>query len=97
MLGQEARTLGCAWAVVGGIEDPIHLLCSIPATLEIATLVHQVKGASARCATKHGQTLKWQVGYGAFSVSPDAVDVVEAYVRNQAEHHHGNAALPGWE
>ena len=25
MLGEEARRLGCAWAVVGGVEDHVHM------------------------------------------------------------------------
>jgi hypothetical protein len=29
----------------------------------------------------------WQDGYSAFSVNPSAVDVVKAYIENQAAHH----------
>ncbi len=38
MLGEEARRLGCAWAVVGGVEDHVHMLCAIPTTLAVAAL-----------------------------------------------------------
>ncbi len=37
--------------------------------------------------TEHGVDFKWQEGYGAFSVSPSQVEVVEKYIRHQAEHH----------
>jgi hypothetical protein len=29
----------------------------------------------------------WQDGYGAFSVSPNQVDAVSAYIQNQKSHH----------
>ena len=34
-----------------------------------------------------GQAFCWQEGYGTFSVSPSQVEVVERYIRSQAEHH----------
>jgi putative transposase len=97
MLGNESRRVGCTWAVVGGIETHVHVLCALPATLAVADLVKQIKGASARCAVERGHSLKWQAGYGAFSVSPDTVPTVEAYVRNQAEHHARNTDHDAWE
>ncbi len=30
---------------------------------------------------------EWQKGYGAFSVSPTAVDAVRSYIERQKEHH----------
>ena len=30
---------------------------------------------------------QWQVGYGAFSVSPNSIDGVKKYIANQAAHH----------
>ena len=32
----------------------------------------------------------WQDGYGAFSVSPGAVDIVSKYIENQEQHHNRN-------
>lgn len=97
MLGEEARRLGCAWSVAGGVEDHVHLLCAVPTTIAVAHLAQQVKGASARCAAERGVGLKWQAGYGAFSVSPDHVATVEAYVRAQAMHHATGRELAAWE
>ena len=97
MLGEEARSLGCPWAVVGGVADHVHVLCALPTTLAVAPLVQQMKGASARCASARGQPLKWQAGYGVFSVSPEAVPAVEAYVRSQPSHHEAATLTHDWE
>ena len=97
MLGEEARRLRCAWAVVGGVEDHVHMLCAIPTTLAVAALAQQIKGASARCAGARGAVVRWQRGYGVFSVSPDGVPALEAYVREQAVHHRLGGVIAGWE
>ncbi len=34
-----------------------------------------------------GKKFEWQKGYGAFTVSPNALEKVRSYVLNQAEHH----------
>jgi REP element-mobilizing transposase RayT len=88
MLANTARERGCPWAVVGGIEDHVHVLCALPTTLAVAQLVRDLKGVSARAANqRRPESFRWQGGYGAFSVSPDAVADVRAYVVQQAEHH----------
>lgn len=98
MLGEEARRSGCTWAVVGGVADHVHVLCAMPATLSVTALVQQIKGASSRVANERsGSGFRWQGGYGAFSVSPDDVPMVEAYIRNQAAHHATASTLPHWE
>ena len=97
MLGEEARRLGCAWAVVGGVEDHVHMLCAIPTTLAVAALAQQIEGASARCAGARGTVVRWQRGYGASSVSPDDVPALKAYVRKQAVHDRLGGGIAGWE
>ncbi len=36
---------------------------------------------------EQGVRFQWQEGYGAFSVSPSLLAIVQAYIRNQEEHH----------
>ena len=97
MLGEEARRLGCAWTVVGGVEDHVHVSCAIPATLAVAALAQQIKGANARFAGARGTVVRWQRGYGASSVSPDDVPALKAYVRKQAVHDRLGGGIAGWE
>ncbi len=88
VLAEQARGLGCPWAVVGGTSDHVHLLCAMPTSLTVAALVQQLKGWTTRAANQiTADPLKWQGGYGVFSVSSSDVPRIEAYVRNQARHH----------
>ena len=52
--------------------------------------VEELKSHSSKWIKTKGVELKnfyWQDGYGAFSVYPDAVEIVKAYIENQKEHH----------
>jgi putative transposase len=98
VLAEQARALGCAWAVVGGVDDTVHVLCSLPTTLTVAALVQQLKGWTARAANARAPgSLRWQGGYGTFSVSPRDIPEVEHYVRNQPAHHSAGTVDPVFE
>jgi REP element-mobilizing transposase RayT len=97
-LADEARALGCPWTVVGGVEDHVHLLCAMPATVAVADLMRHLKGWTARAVNmRRPDSLRWQGGYGAFSVSPADLAHVEAYVRNQPDHHRTADLRDAWE
>ena len=52
--------------------------------------LEELKSHSSKWIKTKGEELKnfyWQDGYGAFSVNPDEVDIVKAYIENQKEHH----------
>ncbi len=72
---------------VGGMDDHVHSLVQIPATLALARAVLTIKSNSSRWTHERGQKVEWQEGYGAFSVSASNLSVVERYIRNQAAHH----------
>jgi REP element-mobilizing transposase RayT len=85
---------------IGGVDDHVHLLVRLPATLAVAKLAQQVKGASAHLVTHMvapDQFFKWQGAYGAFSVSPHDLDTVCAYIRHQHEHHAAGSLVAEWE
>jgi REP element-mobilizing transposase RayT len=75
---------------VGGVEDHVHIACTLPRTLTIAKLVQELKTASStwiknaddRCAD-----FAWQLGYGAFSIGASQLDDLIGYVERQREHH----------
>jgi putative transposase len=74
----------------GGVEDHVHLLISLPATLAISKAVQLLKGNSSKWIHDEfpdRQDFEWQVGYGAFSIGISGVDDTIAYIDNQAEHH----------
>jgi putative transposase len=72
---------------IGGTENHIHLLLGPPPTITVAEAVQKLKANSSRWLGEHGIDFQWQEGYGAFSVSPSSVEVVQKYIRNQKEHH----------
>ncbi len=92
--------LGAETLALGGMEDHVHLLVQLPATLAVADLVKQVKGASAHLATHEvapDHFFKWQGGYAAFSVGQRQLPAIHSYITHQKEHHSANTLIPGWE
>ena len=89
-LGGIARAHKMKMLAVDGVEDHVHALLSIPATLSIAKAVQFLKSNSSKWIheTFPDQRLfGWQEGYGAFSIGVSGVDETIAYIRNQKEHH----------
>jgi putative transposase len=74
----------------GGSEDHVHILCRLSKTLDVATLIRELKRDSSKWIKDENPRLAdfyWQQGYGAFSVSPSHVDALVKYIANQEEHH----------
>ena len=89
-LGGIARENGMKALSIGGMEDHVHLLLSLPATMPIAKAMQLVKGGSSKWVhdTFRDQRLfGWQTKYGAFSVSVSQLDRIVNYIEHQAEHH----------
>jgi len=87
-LGGIARENGFKALIVGGTENHVHILLSLPATMPLAKAVQLIKGASSRWMNeKHARDFAWQEGYGAFTVGITQKDDTIAYIRSQAEHH----------
>ena len=89
-LGGIARENKMKALSIGGVEDHIHILLSLPSTLSISKAVQLLKGGSSKWIhdtfPEHG-LFSWQEGYGAFSLGLADVDRTIAYIENQAEHH----------
>ncbi len=101
VIGAKCAELGASVLAIGGITDHIHLLVQLSATLSVAALVKEVKGASGHLLAKQamaGDTFfKWQGAYGAFSVSPHELDMISSYIKRQEEHHAQQDTMPEWE
>ncbi len=62
----------CEVLASGGMEDHVHLLVAIAATISMADLMKHVKGGSSRYMSENltpGDWFQWQGHYGAFSLS----------------------------
>jgi REP element-mobilizing transposase RayT len=96
---EEAARLKAEIIEIGGIEDHVHVLLKLPATVSIATMVKQVKGSSSHLANHEvlPYGVKWQGGCSASSVSRRAVPRVRDYVLRQEEHHRDGNTFPDAE
>ena len=84
------RGIGGVPVAVGGIEDHVHILSSLPKTMSLSDFVKNVKTESSKWLKtmgEHYQKFAWQDGYGAFSVSSSVLAKTQEYIMNQAAHH----------
>jgi putative transposase len=75
---------------IGGTANHIHILCTLPKTMALSDLMEGVKKSSSKwikAKAVHYRSFYWQDGYGGFSVSKSAVDIVSDYISNQKKHH----------
>jgi putative transposase len=88
-MGGIAKDIDVKALAVGGTDDHVHLLLSLPTTLSIAEAMRQIKAGSSRWIHETcGMTgFAWQEGYGAFSVGQNQVEATLAYIAGQKEHH----------
>lgn len=96
----KCHDLNCELIAIGGMPDHLHILVRFPSTVTIADLLKEVKGASSHLMThevRPGEFFKWQGSYGAFSVSPEALTAVSAYISGQKEHHRDDILTTDWE
>jgi len=92
-LGGIARENNFGTECIGGMENHVHVLLALPATMAVSKAVQLLKGGSSAWikdafADIPGiRQFAWQDGYGAFTVSKSHIPEVERYIKNQREHH----------
>ncbi|RUR73087.1 IS200/IS605 family transposase [Chlorogloeopsis fritschii PCC 9212] len=86
---------------IGGMEDHVHLVVSIPPRISIAGFVKNIKGSSSHYINHtlfpNYHKFAWQEGYGVFSLGSKQLDQAIAYVHNQKTHHLQQTAIPSLE
>jgi REP-associated tyrosine transposase len=88
-LGGIARKNGFKLLAVGGTDNHVHLLLSLPAKVPLAKAIQLLKGGSSKWISDSGMNgFAWQEGYGAFSVGISQQRATIAFINAQAEHHH---------
>jgi len=88
-MGGIARDHGMTALAIGGAEDHVHLLLSLPSSVPIATAMREIKSVSTHwmhevCGI---EGFAWQEGHGAFSIGQAQVSATLAYIARQNEHH----------
>lgn len=85
-IGDIILDLGGKPIEIGGVEDHVHILAKLPATLSIADVLRVIKANSSKGAGERPDLVKmfaWQTGYAAFTVSKSQSEAVRKYIRNQ--------------
>jgi REP element-mobilizing transposase RayT len=88
-IGGTIRGLGGQSLRVGGTDNHVHILVALRPSHRLSDVMREVKHESSRWIHEiigHA-SFAWQKGYGAFTVSPLAVEKVREYIANQGEHH----------
>ena len=89
-IGGIARENKIKALAIGGTNDHLHALLSLPATMSFAKAVQLIKGGSSKWihdTFARFKKFEWQEGYGAFSVSASQVSRTIRYINDQKEHH----------
>lgn len=89
-VGGVARQNGMVALEVGGVEDHVHILLSVSATLPVAKAMQLIKSGSSKWIHDTFPSLREfarQQGYGAFSVGIAQVDRTRNYIQGQSAHH----------
>ena len=95
----EFEALGSIAIAIGGTQDHVHCLVTLPVTRSIAEVVKQVKGSTSHLVTHEigDAQFKWQGSYSAFTIGANLLEQVRHYVLNQKSHHLGGSVWADWE
>ena len=88
-MGGIARERDMKALAIGGTDDHVHMLVSLPSSLPIAKAMREIKSESSHWMheTCGVNGFEWQAGYGAFSIGWAQVETTLAYIARQKEHH----------
>jgi putative transposase len=89
-MGGIARQNNMKAIEIGGVQDHVHLLLSLPSTFSISKALQLIKGGSSKRVhdtfPEH-RLFNGQIKYGAFGVSVSLLDKTIAYIKTQEQHH----------
>lgn len=99
-VASKAKALGAIVHAVGGMEDHVHLVASVPPNIALSEFTRQVKGNSSHFANHELElpgTFKWQPEFGVMSFDSRQLNKVVQYVKRQKEHHSSQTTVPALE
>ncbi|MCS6846687.1 MAG: IS200/IS605 family transposase [Anaerolineae bacterium] len=94
----KAEEVGALVHAVGGVEDHVHLVASVPPAVSLSEFINRVKGSSSHFVNHAlDMPFAWQAEYGVLSFGGKQLSFVVQYVKRQREHHRDGTTLPGLE
>jgi REP element-mobilizing transposase RayT len=85
-----AENKGFTAVSVGGVEDHLHALLSLPPKIPVSNAIKLVKGNSSRWINQSFDlegAFAWQSGYAAFSIGTSQLRRTKNYINKQEKHH----------
>jgi putative transposase len=89
-MGGIARQNNIIALAIGGTEDHVHMLFSLPGSISPSKAIQLIKSGSSKWVHENfpdKSGFSWQTGYAAFSVSNSNIERIIKYIQNQEEHH----------
>ena len=90
---ETARRTSIQLMEMEAVADHVHLLVTVSGAQTLSSVMHQLKGSTARAIFLKFPELKldlahnslWQKGYGWRKVAPSEVSAVRSYIRTQRD------------
>jgi len=82
-----ARNRGFEMLAIGGTNDHVHVLLSVPASMQLVNIMRDLKANSSRFMKDKVRLFAWQDGYAGISASPSQIETLKKYIARQEEHH----------
>jgi REP element-mobilizing transposase RayT len=97
IIAAKATELDAFVHAVGGTDEHIHLVVSVPPKIALSTFIGQVKGNSSHFVNHELEVdihFTWQTEYGVVSFGGKMLDTVVRYARNQRKQHADRTTIP---
>jgi REP element-mobilizing transposase RayT len=89
---KEAPSRGIQLMGINGADNHVHCLFRVMPVQQVAGLIGQLKEMASFWLNENKllkESVEWEEGYAAYSVSPNAVDKAADYISRQEQYHTG--------
>lgn len=97
----KATNLQCITHAIGGVDDHIHLVVSIPPKIAVADVIRRIKGSSSHYVNHnfpgYPHQFAWQRSYGSLSFGESQLPKAAQYALNQKRHHQAGTIIAALE
>jgi len=89
-LSAVVKSKGMVLVALGGTENHVHFLVSLPIKLSVESAIIPIKQSSTTWLRQNFETLRsfgWAEGFAAFSISRSQLDSTLLYIQSQEQYH----------
>jgi REP element-mobilizing transposase RayT len=100
VLRNEAKQLGGKIFYIGGVEDHVHMISTVPPVMALSDFIGGIKCECTKAIKRefpHLDNFEWQVSFSAFTLNPSDMGRIINYVLNQKERHEKDDLVARYE